>query len=166
MKNSLLSLLITVFACGAVYAQQAIPMTENDIDMKIQTWHYSRYEKSKEAQWTLFAQDGVGTYEVQFVYGGNKVIAAYSEDGYILWEKSYISEKNIPVQVTDLLDYRIVKYKIDNFTKHTEFDEVRKEIGSDYQVLASTKTGGLIEYWFNSEFELMPEKKGDEVAKR
>ena len=148
------------------FSQQVIEMEENDVDLKVQTWHYSKYEKSKEVTWKLLVEDGEGIYEASFIYKGDNYTSAYTTDGFILWEKAFINEKNIPEKVTDLLDYRVVKYKIEYFTKYAEFDETRKITDIQYSVLARTKTGGAVEYWFNENFELEPEKKSPEVAKR
>jgi hypothetical protein len=148
------------------FSQQVINMNETDVEMKVQTWHYSRYEKSKEVSWKLIVEEGDGIYEASFIYQGDSYTAAYNTDGFILWEKAFISEKNIPQKVIDLLDYRIVKYKIEYFTKYAEFDETRKVSDIQYSVLAVTKTGGQVELWFDENFELVPEKKPSEVARR
>ena len=95
------------------FSQQVIDMNESDVEMKVQTWHYNRYEKSKEVSWKLIVEDGEGVYHADFIYQGDTYTAAYTTDGSILWEKAFISEKNIPQKVIDLLDYRIVKYKIE-----------------------------------------------------
>jgi hypothetical protein len=165
MKPVLL-LLASLSFSGICYGQQIIEMIEEDVDLKVQTWHYSRYEKSKEVSWILKVKDGEGVYEAEFLFDGNRVKAAYTDDGFILWEEVYFEEKNIPEIVTGLLDYRIVKYKIDRFVKFTEFDETRKPITEEYQVVAFTKTGGEVVYWFDKDINLIPEKKISEVAKR
>lgn len=148
------------------FCQQVIEMNEADVDLTVQTWHYNRYEKSKEVTWKLIVKDGEGVYEASFQYQGDSYTAAYTTDGFILWEKAFMIEKNIPQKVIDLLNYRIVKYKIEYFTKYSEFDEMRKVISTEYNVLARTKTGGAVEYWFDQNFDLIPEKKPSEVARR
>lgn len=165
MKASIL-LLTGLWLISAAQAQQIIEMVEDDVEMKVQTWHYTKYEKSKEVKWILKVKDGEGIYEADFLFEGDRIVAAYSTDGLILWEQAYISEKNIPLVVTDLLDYRIVKYRIDSFTKYTTFDEVRKPISEEYKVVAYTKTGGEVIYWFDKDLNLIPGKKADEVAIR
>ena len=140
------------------FSQQVIEMNESDIELKVQTWHYNRYEKSKEVTWKLIVEDGEGVYEASFLYQGDSYTAAYTTDGFILWEKAFYSEKNIPKKVTDLLDYRIVKYKIDYFSKYGTFDKARQMADVKYNVLALTKTGGKVELWFDENFDLVPEK--------
>lgn len=148
------------------FSQQVIDMDETDVELKVQTWHYNKYEKSKEVTWKLIVEDGEGTYEASFIYQGDSYTAAYTTNGFILWEKAFITEKNIPQKVIDLLDYRIVKYKIEYFSKYAEFDEARNITDVQYNVLAVTKTGGQVDLWFDEKFELIPEKKLSEVARR
>ena len=145
---------------------QLVHQERLDVELKVQTWHYNRYEKSKEVTWKLIVEDGEGVYEASFVYQGDSYTAAYTTNGFILWEKAFFNEKNIPQKVTDLLDYRIVKYKIEYFSKYATFDETRKITDVQYNVLAITKTGGEVELWFDENFELVPEKKLSEVARR
>jgi hypothetical protein len=165
MKSALL-LLATMCGIVTAHAQQIIEMEESDVEMKVQTWHYSQYPKSKEVTWILKVKDGEGVYEASFVFNGDEVLTAYTDDGFILWEEVSIAEKNIPDIVIGLLDYRIVKYKIDSFIKHTTFDEVRKPIEEEYKIVAYTKTGGEVVYWFDQDFNLIPEKKISGVANR
>lgn len=165
MKAGLL-LITGLFISTFCMAQQVIEMNEEDVDLKVQTWHYTRYEKSKEVKWILKVKDGEGVYEADFLFEGDRVVAAYTTDGFILWEQVYFAEKNIPQSVIQLLDYRIVKYRVGSFVKYTEFDEVRKPINEEYKVTAFTKTGGEVVYWFDKDLNLIPEKKINEVAKR
>jgi hypothetical protein len=165
MKKSLVFIGLIAFIFSS-YGQQIIEMEEGDVEMKVLTWHYDKYQKSKDVTWSLIVENGEGYYEADFDYEGNEYKSAYSTDGFILWEKAFFSEKNVPAKVTEVLDYRVVKYKIEYFTKYVEFDEMKKAINTQYNVLAITKTGGQVEYWFDESFNLIPEKKSNEVARR
>ena len=160
MKGFIIVLLAMLLSSGGL-AQQVIEMNEDDVAMKVQTWHYSRYENSNNANWLLKVKDGEGIYEVTFTFEGNDVLAAYTEEGMILWEQVNVAQENIPLVVTDLLDYQIVKYRIDSFVKFTTFDQLRKPVSESYKVVAFTKTGGKVVYWFDNDLNIIPGKRDD-----
>ncbi len=145
-------------------AQQEIPLEESDVDMTILTWHYRTYEKSKDVKWKVIAVEGVGYFDAQFTYQGENYEATYDEEGFILSETKFYGPDNTPQPVLDVLDYRIVKYKVESFIHKVEF-ESRKPVKTEYRVQAVTKTGGQVIYWFDKDFNLLPEKR-DEVASR
>ena len=136
-------------------AQQSIVMNEEDIDIKIQTWHYQYYNNSKISKWTLLPKDGQAYYKAEFTWNNSSFESYYNENADVLFERE-ISTTNIPEPVTTLLDYRIVKYKISQFTKETLFKE-RQPVITRYKVDARTKTGGQVLYWFDGNFSIIPE---------
>ncbi|MFY0688120.1 MAG: hypothetical protein JXQ90_13195 [Cyclobacteriaceae bacterium] len=158
-----LGLLICV-ASTITYGQHVIEMNEDAIDMKILTWHYDRYQGSTSANWFVKAQDGIGYVHVEFSHNNSNFEAIYNEEGQILAEKEFIAEDKIPQPVIQLLDYRIVKYKIDSFSKESEF-ESRQPSLINYRVQAKVKSGGVVVFWFDQDFNLIPENR-DEIAIR
>jgi hypothetical protein len=139
-------------------------MEEADIDMTVLTWHYRTYEKSQKAIWFVKALDGIAYYHVAFEFKGDKYEVIYDEKGFIMSETKYVDERRLPEPILKVLDYRVVKYKIDKFTKESEFEN-RKLSRIDYRVEVRTKTGGLIIMWFDQDFQLIPENRDDIVIR-
>lgn len=155
------SFLWFLFLCASIhlsYSQQSIVMNENDIDMKIQTWHYQYYSNSKILKWTLIPKDGIAYYKAEFTWNEGSFESYYNEKAEILFEKQNVPITSVPEPVIALLDYRIVKYKISSFIKETQFEN-RKPVITTYMVDARTKTGGQVLYWFDANFSLIPEVK-------
>jgi hypothetical protein len=142
------------------FSQQSIVMNENDVDMKIQTWHYQYYANSKIIKWTLIPKDGNAYYKAEFTWNEGSFESYYNEKADILFEKQNIPITSVPEPVIALLDYRIVKYKISTFTKETQFEN-RKPVNINYMVDARTKTGGQVMYWFDANFSIVPEVKNN-----
>lgn len=164
MKN-LGALTLAVLLSLSAYSQQVIALDEGDVDITVLTWHYSHYEKSTDVQWTVVAHNGVGHYVAKFSYQEERYEASYDENGNIMSEKKFYNVERIPTPVVDLLDYRIVKYKVEEFTKEAAFEN-KKEVSASYRVSARTKTGGQVLYWFDQDMNLLPEKKRNELATR
>ncbi len=137
-------------------------MNEEDVEMSILTWHYDRYEKSKNPQWSVIAKDGVGTYFVQFEYKGKFYQAEYDDTGQILVERMQYNPSEIPQPVIEILDYRVVKYKVESFIRQTSF-ESKKPSEVEYFVMAITKSGGKVIFWFDEGFSVLPDRR-DELA--
>jgi hypothetical protein len=160
-RTSILKVFAVFFFLSVLYevkGQTQISLNENDVDLEIQTWHYDRYPKSKNVQWSVLAKDGVGYFNAEFSFQGDNYIAKYDDDGSILLEKIFIQEASVPQEVIKLLDYRIVKYKLEEFMKYTTFDQ-RKEDEVFHRVQARTKTGGLVVFWLDSNYKVLPDKK-------
>ncbi len=157
-------LTFTAFLCNQLVGQHVIVLNESDVDMKILTWHYNRYEGAQEGSWAVIADEGEGLYKVNFNYKGDQVETLYNDQGVIQSESRIWELDNIPKAVTDLLDYRIVKYKLVSFLQETTF-EAKKPKDIFYRVEAKTKSGGVVIYWFDADFNLLPEKK-DNLAVR
>lgn len=161
MGRILLSLAFFL-AYSVSVAQDIIPLDESDVDIKVLTWHYNRYENAPPGEWEVVAKDGEGYFRIKFKFQGDELTSIYDDQGFILGESKYYDLEKVPQPVIDLLDYRIVKYKIDSFYQETSF-ETRNPTKINYRVEARTKTGGVIIYWFDEDFNILPERK-DELA--
>ncbi|MDH5608882.1 MAG: hypothetical protein OEY56_05340 [Cyclobacteriaceae bacterium] len=155
---------LVFFLIQSVFSQHTIELNESDVDMKVLTWHYDKYKNSQEVVWSLEAHEGVGTFIARFIYENGQYEVDYDEKGNILKEIIFYTEDKVPTEVIQILDYRVVKYKIDSFHKETTFEnKAPKEVY--FRVEARAKTGGEVVYWFDQDFNILP-KKRDEVASR
>lgn len=146
-----------LMACH-LHAQDVIEMDENDIDLKILTWHYNRYDNAPTGSWKIIAHEGEAIYKVNFEFKGDIIETIYDDAGNIMSENKYWDIEKVPQPVTDLLDYRIVKYKLVSFLQETEFEK-KKPTLTTYRVEVHTKTGGKVVYWFDDGYKVLPEKK-------
>lgn len=126
--------------------------------MQVLTKHYTRYENSKEVEWSVEVHEGQGIFHNKFLFQGKNYEAQYDDNAILIREKLYYGENEVPKPITDLLDYRIVKYKIDSFFRLTHFNPQLDDV-IEYRVEAKTKTGASVVYWFDNEFNLLPDKE-------
>ncbi len=156
----ILCIAVFFFSGLSAFPQSVIALDEGDVDLKVITWHYNRYEKSTNASWSVIAHEGIGYFKVSFDYQGNSYEAVYDDKGTILLEREFVTEEKVPKPVIDLLDYRLVKYKIATFRGETYFEGKKpKEIF--YRVEVNVKTGGTVIYWFDQDYNLLPDKKDE-----
>ena len=68
MTKRLLIVFLLFGLQSVVLAQHIIEMNEDDIDMTILTWHYSKYEKSTDTKWFVRAEEGTGYFHCRFLF--------------------------------------------------------------------------------------------------
>lgn len=152
---------ITCTFIGIVFSlssfSQLTYITEQQVSYDILHWHYDRYNNSETSEWYKYSIDGDEYYGVKFSHEGTPYQSIYNSEGMIISEKRIMDEKELPDEITDVLDYRLVKYKVKEFVIETEFEN-RQEKNKHYKVDARTKTGGQVILWFDSQMNVVPER--------
>jgi hypothetical protein len=121
-------------------------------------WHYDKYNNSETSEWYKFLDGDREFYGVKFEHEGTSYESIYDENGSIISEKQVLNPKELPTRILEVLDYRIVKYKVKEYVLETEFVN-KKEASKLYMVDARTKTGGQVILWFDGQLNILSGKR-------
>jgi len=164
MNQKFKSLLGTLLLITIHYSySQKTFITENQLEYDVLHWHYDRYNNAENDEWYKLEKDGKTTFEVSFTYNEGSYVAEYDEKGAILRENKVSNIKDIPSQIISTLDYRLVKYKLEEYAVDSFFEN-KQIVSQTHRVKSRSKTGGEIILWFDKEFNVIPQKKIKELA--
>lgn len=119
MKGYFVKLLIVGCFFGMVSMAEAQQMEEAEVPFEILKWHFNHYPNSESQSWQNL-NDHALVAEFTFKEGSYRTV--YLMDGKRLSEEMDMT-KNIPLSIQYYLDDKYGKYKVQNFTKVTNFSE-------------------------------------------